>query len=127
MGCLFYQDFGLFYQDFGRVGALGLESVLGMHAVASMTMYHHPVRSRVLEWLDRHSSEAVLSVLVKSALKAEQQIDIRMTLVRTNLLGERRVPFLTRTLAEYERLGLKRRTWCARGGITNDVPPPRSK
>ena len=51
-GCLFYQDFGLFYQDFGRVWKeLGLNCTLGMCAVASRGMYHHPVRlfGRVLD------------------------------------------------------------------------------
>ena len=51
-GCLFYQDFGLFYQDFGRVWKeLGLSGTLGMCAVASRRMYHHPVRlfGRVLD------------------------------------------------------------------------------
>ena len=49
---LFYQDFGLFYQDFGRVWkGLGLSGTLGMCAVASRGMYHHPVRlfGRVLD------------------------------------------------------------------------------
>ena len=49
---LFYQDFGLFYQDFGRVWKeLGLSGTLGMCAVASQGMYHHPVRlfGRVLD------------------------------------------------------------------------------
>jgi hypothetical protein len=49
---LFYQDFGLFYQDFGRVWKeLGLSGTLGMCAVASRGMYHHPVRlfGRVLD------------------------------------------------------------------------------